>query len=226
MAVQELHDRNSPLLQAPDLDVRNEDRIHRFGRTERLLHWWVVVMFGAALLTGLAMGDEAESGLLLKLHIGSVVLIGVGFVAALIFGKTNAVLSSAKDLFIFDRTDLRFVANMFIRPEKSGNVRWGKFNIGQKVLAWSLVGSVAAIVVTGINSWSVGEGASGPHTAAVIAAIVLLGAHVFMALINPSTRPALPGMVLGHVRRSWAARHHPAWLEEQDRKQSLRPRTR
>ena len=49
-------------------------------------------------------------------------------------------------------------------------------------------------------------------------ALVLLCAHVFMALINPATRPALPGMVFGHVRRSWAATHHPAWLEDQDRK--------
>ena len=36
--------------------------------------------------------------------------------------------------------------------------------------------------------------------------------HVFMAVVNPATRPALPGMVFGRMRRSWAARHHRAWL--------------
>jgi formate dehydrogenase subunit gamma len=226
MAIQQVHDRLAPPDDDRDLGVEGDDRVHRFGRTERLLHWWIVAMFGAALLTGIAMGDEAESGSLLRLHIGSVVLMGIGFVLALVLGDFMAVLRSGKDLFIFDRTDISFVVTVFSHPERAGRVRWGKFNIGQKVLAWALVGSVAAIIVTGINSWSAGEGASGPHAAAVAVALVLLGAHVFMALINPTTRPALPGMVLGHVRRTWAAKHHPAWMEEQDRRQSLRSRPR
>jgi formate dehydrogenase subunit gamma len=183
-------------------------------------------MFGAALLTGLAMGDEAESGSLLRLHIASVVLIGVGMVVALLFGDTMAVLRSAGDLFLFDRTDFRFVADAVRHRGQVGHVRWGKFNVGQKLLAWTLVASVVAIIATGVNSWSVGEGASGPHAAAVAVALVLLGAHVFMALINPATRPALPGMVLGHVRRTWAAKHHAAWLEEQDRRRSSTSRSR
>ena len=196
------------------------DRVYRFGPTERLLHWWIVVMFASALLSGMAMGDEVESGSLLKIHIGSVALIGFGVLLALVFGNTAAVLRSARDLLIFDRTDIAFVTKALRHPAHPGHVRWGKFNIGQKVLAWSLIGSLAAIIVTGINSWSAGEGASGPHAAAVAVALALLTAHVFMSVINPATRPALPGMILGHVRRTWAAKHHPAWLEDQDRRQS------
>jgi formate dehydrogenase subunit gamma len=219
MVIQELRDdRISP--PSHGIPLQEGDRVHRFGLTERLLHWWIVAMFSAALLTGIAMGDEAESGSLLKLHIGSVVLIAVGIVLALVFGNSMAVLRSARDLFVFDGTDVRFVTNVVRHPGQAGHVRWGKFNIGQKVLAWALVGAVAAIIVTGINSWQAGEGASGPHAAAVVVALVLLGAHVFMALINPTTRPALPGMIFGHVRRTWAAKHHPAWLEEQDRRAS------
>lgn len=221
MAIQELHaEPLSPLEDDHGLATEEGDRVHRFGLTERLLHWWIVAMFSAALLTGIAMGDEAESGSLLNLHIGSVVLIGVGIVLALVFGNSLAVLRSARDLLLFDRTDVRFVTNLVRHPGQVGHVRWGKFNIGQKFLAWALVGSVAAIIVTGINSWQAGEGASGPHAAAVVVAIVLLGAHVFMALVNPTTRPALPGMIFGNVRRTWAANHHPAWLEEQDRRRS------
>ena len=79
-----------------------------------------------ALLTGIAMGDEAESGSLLKLHIGSVVLIGVGIVLALVFGDTLAVLRSAKELFVFDRTDISFVVNTVRHPGRARHVRWGK----------------------------------------------------------------------------------------------------
>jgi formate dehydrogenase gamma subunit len=213
----------------PNIDDRElvtsglHDRIERFGVTERLLHWWIVTMFASALLSGIALGDEAESGSVLNFHIGSVILIGIGIVFALVFGNTMAVLRSAKDLLIFDRTDVSFVLNAFSHPSRRSHVRWGKFNIGQKVLAWSLIASVAAVVITGINSWSSGEGASGPHAAAVLLTLALLTAHVFMAVINPSTRPALPGMIFGHVRRSWANENHAAWLEKADRK---RPATR
>ncbi len=205
-------DDREPVLTEPD------DRIERFGVTERLLHWWIVAMFASALLSGLALGDEAESGPVLNLHIGSVVLIGIGIAVALVFGNTRAVLRSAKDLLIFDRRDVSFVRNTIGHPSHRSHVRWGKFNVGQKVLAWSLIAALSAVIATGINSWSSGEGASGPHAAAVLLTLVLLTAHVFMAVINPSTRPALPGMILGHVRRSWAAEHHAAWLEKADRK--------
>jgi len=83
-------------------------------------------------------------------------------------------------------------------------------------LAWSLLGSAAYLVVTGINSWQTGGDSSGPHSTAIVLSLVLLGSHVFMALINPSTRPALSGMVFGRVRRSWAAKHHAGWLAEQE----------
>ena len=201
----------------------SHDRIERFGVTERLLHWWIVAMFASALLSGIALGDEAESGPVLNVHIGSVILIGIGIVVALVFGNTMAVLRSARDLLIFDRKDVSFVLNGIGHPSRRSHVRWGKFSIGQKFLAWSLIASGSAVVITGINSWSSGKGASGPHAAAVLLTLALLTAHVFMAVINPSTRPALPGMIFGHVRRNWAAEHHAAWLEKEDRN---RPSTR
>ena len=100
------------------------------------------------LLTGIAMGDEAESGSLLRLHIGSVVLIGIGIVVALTFGDALAILRSAKDLLIFDRTDISFLATTVKHPGHRGHTHWGKFNVGQN-LAWSLLGSLAAVIVTG-----------------------------------------------------------------------------
>jgi len=193
------------------------DRVARFGITERLLHWWIVALFASALLSGMAMGGEAESGPVLNLHIASVILIGIGVVVALVFGNTMAVLRSAKELLTFDRTDVSFVRNAIRHPSHRSHVRWGTFNIGQKALAWSLIASLSAVIATGINSWSSGEGASGPHAAAVLVTLALLTGHVFMAVVNPSTRPALPGMIFGHVRRGWATEHHAAWLEEQDR---------
>lgn len=192
-------------------------RVQRFTLTERILHWWVVSMFSLALLSGLAMGDEAESGPLLRTHITAVVLIGVGIAVGLVVGNTMAILRSLWDLFFITPTDVRLVARTIRHPlAREHATPWGKFNIGQKLLAWALLASVAGLIVTGVQSWHSGGDAAGPHSAAVVISCVLLGSHVFMAIVNPTTRPAFAGMVLGHVRRSWAAQHHSGWLAEVD----------
>ena len=192
--------------------------IDRLGLTERLLHWWTVATFATALLTGLAMGSEMEGGNLFHVHVAAVIAMGVGFVVALIFGNTVAALRFVRDVFLPERSDFEFVARIVSRPFHRTGVRWGKFNLGQKGLAWMLLASLTAIIITGINSWRTDGDAAGPHSTAVIIALVLLSLHVFMAVVNPMTRPALPGMVFGRVKRSWALRHHAKWVEDVDRR--------
>lgn len=192
--------------------------VRRFGRTERFAHWWTVAMVATALLTGLAMGDDGGSGgTLAWMHPGSIVLIGVGLMAAGLFGNHRALLRSTPRLFVFDRRDaawlrgrLRHTADRGPKPE------WGMFNTGQKMLTWSLSASVTAVVVTGVQAWFASTAEGGLHGTAVVMTAVLLSAHVFMAVVNPATRPALRGMVFGRVPRSWAAEHHGEWLHDLD----------
>ena len=192
--------------------------IFRFALTVRLLHWWIVATFAMALLTGLTMGSEMEDTSLFHLHVAAVIAMGGGFVVALVFGNTMAVLRFVRDALLPDRSDFEFVARIIARPFHRTGVRWGKFNLGQKGLAWMMLASLAAIIVTGINSWHADGDASGPHLTAVIIALIVLSVHVFMAVVNPITRPALPGMVFGRVKRSWALHHHAKWVDEEDRR--------
>jgi cytochrome b subunit of formate dehydrogenase len=192
--------------------------VRRFGRTERFAHWWTVVMLATALLTGLAMGDDGGSGSPLAwMHAGSVVLIGVGLAAALLFGNHRALIRSAPRLFRFDRRDAAWLGGLLRHPADHGREpEWGMFNTGQKMLAWAISASVAAVVLTGVQAWFAHTGEGGLHGAAVAMTAVLLSAHVFMAVVNPATRPALTGMVFGRVPRSWAAEHHGEWLDDVD----------
>jgi len=192
--------------------------VARFGRTERFAHWCTVLMLGAALLTGLAMGDDGGSGALLRMHVGSVVLIGVGIAGAMLFGDRRRLLRSMGRLFGFDRRDLAWLRGRLRRPADRGHdPEWGMFNSGQKLLAWALSASVVAVVVSGVQAWSAHAEGGGSHGTAVAVTAGLLSAHIFMAVVNPPTRPALAGMVFGRVSRSWAAEHHPGWLESLDR---------
>ena len=193
--------------------------VRRFGVTERFAHWWTMAMVATALVSGLALGDEAESGLLLTIHWGAVALIGVGLVLALVFGNRRALLRATWELFSFDRRDRVWVRDHLHRPFGGGSHGdYGMFNPGQKALAWALSGTMVVVIVTGIQALGAGgEGAAGPHAAAVVVAMVLVGVHVTMAALNPTTNHALAGMVFGRVRRSWAAVHHGGWLQDQER---------
>jgi cytochrome b subunit of formate dehydrogenase len=209
---------------APPLDGRDIEQaapdtwVARFGRTERFAHWWIVLMLAAALFTGLAMGDDSPSGALLGMHVGAVALIGLGLAVAFAFGDRRALLRSARRLFSFDGRDAAWLrARLQRRLDRGAEPEWGMFNTGQKLLAWALGGSVAALVVTGVQAWSSGEDGGGAHGTVVVVTMLLLSAHVFMAVVNPATRPALSGMVFGRVRRSWAAKHHGGWLDDLDR---------
>jgi formate dehydrogenase subunit gamma len=195
--------------------------VRRFGLTERFAHWWTVSLVLAALLTGSAMGDDGQAGIMLTAHVATVVLLFVGALAALAFGDHRALLRAARQLLGFDRTDVAWALARVRHPlRRSDEHRWGMFNTGQKLLAWSVGVAMAAVIGTGIQAWSAGggDGEGGPHGAAVTVALVLLGAHVFMAVVNPTTRPALAGMVFGRVRRSWAAKHHGKWLDDVEKR--------
>ena len=188
--------------------------VHRFGRTERFAHWWTVSMVALALLSGIAMGDDSGSGPLLVVHVGAVVLIGVGLAAAIAVGDRHALFDAARHLFVIERHEARWLRATLRHPLRRGpEPSWGMFNPGQKLLAWALSASVLAVIVTGILSWSAG-GEGGLHAPAVLVTAALLSAHVFMAVLNPATRPALNGMVFGHVRHAWAAEHHAQWLQD------------
>ena len=188
----------------------------RFGRTERFAHWWTVAMVTVALLSGVSMGDESGSGPMLVVHVASVVLIFAGLVGALVFGDRVALLRAGHTLFVFDRADAAWLRERAHRPiGRHAHDQSGFFNAGQKLLAWMLSVTMIAVIATGIASWSSG-GEGGLHGATVVLAAVLLAAHVFMAVLNPATRPALHGMVFGRVRRSWAAQHHAGWLASID----------
>ncbi len=198
--------------------LESEEWVHRFGLTERFAHWWTVSMVATALLTGLGLGDESGSGPMLTAHVGAVVLIGVGLLLALVLGNTKGLLTATFHLFNVDRRDAAWVRAHLHRSAPSTEPHeWGMFNPGQKALAWALSLAVAVVIFTGIQAWQAGEGEGSLHGAAVVVAMVLVGCHVFMAVVNPSTRPALAGMVLGRVRRSWAQEHHGGWLRDGDR---------
>lgn len=190
--------------------------VHRFGLTERLGHWWTVTMLAVAALSGLALGDDA-SGPMLVVHVSAVVALVLGALAVVAFGNRRSLMRAARELLRLDRSDRAWLLATVRHPvHRQPEPQWGMFNAGQKIMAWALAASVTGLVGSGLYALT-NEGAGGLHAAFAVLTGLLVGAHVFMAVINPATRHALNAMVHGRVLRSWAAEHHPRWLSSTSR---------
>jgi formate dehydrogenase gamma subunit len=141
---------------------------------------------------------------------------------------------------VMARADLRAITRLSVRDylwvqhavlmvsgQPSRPPAVGKFNAGQKANALLSFGATAALLGTGlilgINYVSKKvftadfvESVFPLHTwVALLFTPVLLG-HLYLALVNPSTRESLRAITRGRVRRDWAARHHGGWLAEVD----------
>jgi cytochrome b subunit of formate dehydrogenase len=77
---------------------------------------------------------------------------------------------------------------------------------------------LAALLVSGVGL-IVGSSSFGPakaaHVGAAYLSIILVLGHLYMALVNPGTRPALSGMISGRVDRAWLRSHHARAAEEE-----------
>jgi formate dehydrogenase subunit gamma len=89
--------------------------VHRFSRTERLLHWTNALVFFFLLASGLALYVPALSIALgrrlviQRLHFW-VGLVWIGaLVAIALLGDRRGVARTARDLDVFDRDDLRWL---------------------------------------------------------------------------------------------------------------------
>ena len=179
--------------------------VRRYEPVERFAHWWIAGCFAMTLLSGLSLGDDSGGAVSARLtwHIASAAALVAGLLLLPLLPGRRALWQSFRAL-------LGFGAHSGAGP--GGR----KFSVGQRLAAYVFAALMAGIYVTGIAAVAHGggEGEGGPHGAVVAMMVVALAGHVFLAVIYPSTRPALRGMLTGWVDRAWAQSHHPAWLAQ------------
>jgi formate dehydrogenase subunit gamma len=103
----------------------------------------------------------------------------------------------------------------------------GKFNAGQKVNTAYTVLTGLGLAVTGlilvihtyrkgIFDVNVAQRVFTLHDVFMFLAAPAAAIHIYLAVVNPTTREALRGIVRGFVRIEWARRHHPRWVDDED----------
>jgi formate dehydrogenase gamma subunit len=204
-------------------------RIARFTRTERAAHWLLAGTFFVMLGSGLALYLPSLSSIVARptakaWHLWSAAVLGIGLVALFALGNRRALRRTARDLERLDGDDVRWVTGgpkRFVTGEPAPPQ--GRFNAGQKLNAAVVLGLMIVMAVTGLLLWY-GEqdtrfrmaGTVYVHDWGAWILILLVAAHMYLAVLNPATRHALRGMTVGDVDREWAAEHHAKWVASEE----------
>jgi formate dehydrogenase gamma subunit len=207
--------------------------VRRFALATRLLHWLNALTFLLLLASGLLLFySELKSSaiggyrLLPLAHI----VFGIAFIAApplvlLLARRRRAVaddLAAALTPRWSDAAWLNYAA-LTLLGAKVRPPRTGKYNAGQKLnswywlVTWVALGATGAVLAVNFFTKSVFDAAFVEavfplHEVIALLSIVPLALHLYLALVNRSTRPALRGIVRGDVDAAWAREHHADWL--------------
>lgn len=206
------------------IKISNDRKIIRHKLPARLSHWLLVICFFVTGLSGLAFFFPDFSWL--------VEILGTPQLARLVHPFTGIVMFIA----FFNLARIYYRHNF---PEKNDWV-WlknivevlkgnehavsdnGKYNLGQKMLFWSLIIAMFTLLITGIIMWRQYFAHNFPIP--VIRIAILLHAtcafllftgimvHIYMAFW---VKGSIRGMIEGWVTVRWAKKHHPRWYREE-----------
>jgi len=197
-------------------------KFKRFARPELLLHWINAVPFVLLMLSGGIMMAARFSHMDRKLFALFVIihkLLSLTWVVAVpltVLLRSRFHWSHVSEMLCWNKVDLVwFVQSVRSLYSKNVNLpKVGRFNTGQKINACLVMlyffGFGASGVVmfwkgTILFPWYV-------HSALFFATIATVSGHLYLAMINASTRIALPGIFNGWTPMEYVKHHHPLSL--------------
>lgn len=204
----------------------------RFGWPERAVHHATAALMITCLVTALCLfwppleTAVGRRDLIADIHVTSGFLLPV---PALLGWLNKAFRADLRRLNRFSPQDWEWLRRKDRRDtvEGRGVVEIGKFNPGQKLNAAFVAGSILVMIGTGTimlagsppiprfgPDW-MRTGATLVHDWTFYAIFVMFLGHLYYAL---NDRGALGGMTTGRVSKAWAAEHHPAWLDDLERR--------
>lgn len=196
----------------------------RFSAFERTLHWLLAITFLTMTATGLILylpslaQVAANRGLWKSIHLGAAIAFWAGLIA-LLPGNGRQFRASAREIDRFDDDDRRWLQWAVTR--RGDEPVQGRFNAGQKLNTAIVSGLMVVFTVSGTLMYlQETDAAFRGRTSAILVhdlatwvALPLVAGHLWLALVNSSTRHSMRGILLGSVRRDWARRHHRKWMD-------------
>lgn len=207
--------------------------VPRYTALERFLHWGHTATFLVLAATGyvlfvpaLAPLAHGSAGQLIRLmhRACGVVFALVPIIYAIL--SPNRLIGTVKDMF-FDRTDIDWLKNAwgyYILGKKKSMPPQGRWNTGEKLNMWLLVGGTIVFTITGLLMWF-GKGILPVwifrtsvivHDISMIVCVTMFIVHFYLAVAHPLMWQSLVSMRFGVVSESYAREHHGKWYAEHD----------
>jgi formate dehydrogenase subunit gamma len=208
-------------------DVASASDLDRFALAERMVHKVFGLLMGACLVTaailynGSLMLAVGHRHLVEQIH----VWCGIGLPVPILLGlASKAYRADAARLNRFTPSDWKWLRS---KSRRDGTIRVGKFNAGQKINAWLVLGSTGVFLGTGTLMYWTGlvrlswrSGATFVHDWFALGLGLLVIGHIGFALMDAEARR---GMRTGRVSKGWARTEHRDWADEADEVGSPRP---
>jgi formate dehydrogenase subunit gamma len=194
--------------------------LQRYSDNERMTHWVVSICFVLAGLSGLAFFHPSMFFFtnlfgggpwtrILHPFIG--VLMFAAFMLMAVHHWRDNVMNEGDKAWQGKARDLLMGKHPDMPPA-------GKFNAGQKMLFWVLLGSLVLLLVTGVAIWRPWFAPLLPipllraavllHSVSALVLIITVMGHIYMAIW---TKGSIRAMTRGTVPEAWARLHHAAW---------------
>jgi formate dehydrogenase subunit gamma len=205
---------------AATVDAVVGDRVVRFDRTERWLHWTNALLFLTLLVTGMTLylgpvgTFDLPRHLVKDIHVAVGLALPVPLVLAYAGRWRAGLRRDVRRLARWSTDDRRWLLSWGRR----GKSTVGKFNAGQKLNAIFVAGCIPVMLATGSimrffqpfpDDWR--TGATFVHDWTALALLVVVVGHIGKAIAEPV---ALRAMRRGTVPTAHVERHHPRWWSE------------
>ncbi len=199
------------------------DEIVRYKASTRINHWILAISFVLVGLSGLALFHPALFPLSLLFGGGPWTRIlhpFIGLVMVAAFALLGAKMWRDNLLNANDVAWLRDMRDVL--ENKDDNLpAVGKFNAGQKLLFWSIIGCLSALLLTGFVIWRAYFSHFFPiglirlsmlaHALFGWVLICAIIVHIYAAIW---IKGSIKAMTRGKVSYGWAYKHHRTWFKD------------
>lgn len=203
--------------------MSDDKLIERYKPRDRANHGVMAIAFILLALSGLALFHPAFFWLTNLFGGGTWTRIlhpFIGLVMAASFWSLARRLWDLNRVTDADREWMRRIRDVMAHRDQ-GLPEVGHYNAGQKYLFWTMVTTIALLLVSGIVIWQPWFAPYFPafvlriavllHALAAFVIIAGIIVHVYASIW---TRGSIRAMTRGTVTRAWAKHHHPGWYRE------------
>lgn len=203
--------------------MNRKDMILRTPFPERMCHWVMVICFMLVALSGLSWFFPSMSWLSGVLGTPQLARILHPFLGVVVFLALVFLFIRLVKYNVPEPEDRLWFANVkeVLMGRHTHTLQVGKYNAGQKLLFWGIMGLITLLLISGVLIWRpyfapyfsipvIRVGAL-LHSLTGICLILLIIGHAYMGFW---VKGSIGGMVTGYVSRKWAKTHHDRWFKQ------------